>query len=102
MKKSVPEVAEELAKAHVVDDPKTTDIFFVVGVDDEVRLVEVSGSLGDTTGPGEVLPVRFNAQEGIPYPSVVVLLSKAEWTAVQSKTLKLPVGWEMEKLKKVV
>ena len=43
--KSVPEFAEELAKAHVEDDPKTTDVYFVEGVDNEVRLVEVSGSL---------------------------------------------------------
>jgi hypothetical protein len=98
--KTVPEVAEELAKAHVQDDPKTTDIYFVEGVDNEVRLVEVSGSL-DNGGPGEVLPFPFEAQpkEGVPYPSVVVLLSQAEWAAVKNGKLKLPPGWD--KLKKV-
>jgi hypothetical protein len=101
--KTVPEVAEELAKAHVEDDPKTTQVYFVEGVKDEVRLVEVTGSLGNT-GPGEVLPVRFNAQpeEGVPYPSVVVLLSPVEWKAVEKDELKLPPGWEKTKLKKVV
>ncbi len=97
--KTVPEIAEELAKAHVEDDPTTTRVYFVEGVTDEVRLVEVSGSLGNG-GPAEVLPVRFNAQEGVPYPSVVVLLSPAEWDAVEKDKLKLPAGWE--KLKRVI
>jgi hypothetical protein len=101
--KSVPEVAKELAKAHVEDDPKTMDVYFVTDVDDEVRLVEVSGSLGGA-GPGEVLPFRFKEQpeQGVPYPSVVVLLSPAEWAAVEKNELKLPAGWERTKLKKVV
>jgi hypothetical protein len=98
--KTVPEFAKELAKAHVEDDPKTTDVYFVEGVDNEVRLVEVSGSLGNA-GPGEVLPFRFEAQpkDGVPYPSVVVLLSPAEWAAVKKGDLKLPPGWD--KLKRV-
>lgn len=101
--KTVPQVAEELAKAHVQEDPGTTDVYFVEGVDDEVRLVEVSGSLGNG-GPGEVLPVRFEAHpgEGVPYPSVVVLLSHSEWESVANDRLKLPPGWEKSKLKKVV
>jgi len=101
--KTVPEVAEELAKAHVEDDPKTTQVYFVEGIDDEVRLVEVSGSLG-SGAPGEVLPVRFSAQPeaGVPYPSVVVLLSPSEWDAVEKDTLKLPPGWDRAKLKKVI
>ena len=70
---------------------------------DEVRLVEVSGSLGNG-GPGEVLPFRFQAQpeKGVPYASVVVLLSPSEWEAVGKDELKLPPGWDKAKLKKVV
>ncbi|HEY4104949.1 MAG TPA: hypothetical protein VGM44_13720, partial [Polyangiaceae bacterium] len=85
------------------DDPNTTDVYFVEGVVDEVRLVEVSGSLGNA-GPGEVLPFRFgeHPDQGVPYPSVVVLLSPAEWSAVERGELELPVGWEKAKLKKVV
>lgn len=101
--KTVPQVAAELAQAHVEDDPNTTKVYFVEGVADEVRLVEVSGSLGNG-GPGEVLPVRFEAQpdEGVPYPSVVVLLSPSEWDAVENDQLKLPPGWEKERLTKVI
>jgi hypothetical protein len=48
-----------------------------------------------------VLPFRFEAQpkDGVPYPSVVVLLSPAEWAAVKKGDLKLPPGWD--KLKRV-
>ena len=101
--KTVPEVAAELAKAHVADDPQTTAIYYVEGIDDEVRLVEVSSSLGDN-GPGEVLPFRFQAQpeDGVPYASVVVLLSPSEWESVGKKELFLPPGWDPAKLKKVV
>lgn len=101
--KTVSEVAAELAKAHVADDPQTTDVYFLEGISDEVRLVEVSGSLGNT-GPGEVLPFRFQPQpeSGVPYASVVVLLSPAEWTAVENDELKLPDGWDKAKLRKVV
>jgi hypothetical protein len=55
-------------------------------------------------GPGEVLPFRFKEQpeQGVPYPSVVVLLSPAEWAAVEKDELTLPAGWEKTRLKKVV
>lgn len=57
----------------------------------EVRLVEVSGSVG-SSADGEVLPFGFRAwpDQGIPYPSVVVLLSPSEWKRVQTGTLALP------------
>jgi hypothetical protein len=48
--------------------------------------------------------VRFkaNPKAGVPYPSVVVLLSPSEWDAVEKDKLMLPPGWEKSKLKKVV
>ncbi|MBI3206695.1 MAG: hypothetical protein HYZ29_34490 [Myxococcales bacterium] len=99
--KSVLEVAQWLAEAHMKDDPATTDVF-VAEAADEVRLVEVSGSVGPGT-PREVLPFRFaaNPDKGVPYPSVVVLLSPAEWEAVQRGELALPSGWEKDSLRKV-
>jgi hypothetical protein len=99
--KSVVEVARELAVVHKQDDPATTDVF-LAEYPDEVRLVEVSGSLGATT-PREVLPFRFAArpERGVPYPSVVVLLSPLEWEAVQRGELSLPSGWDRDKLQKV-
>jgi hypothetical protein len=73
--RSVFDVAKKLAEDHKKEDPETTDVF-VAEATDEVRLVEVSGSLGPTA-PRAVLPFRFNARpdKGVDYPSVVVLLS---------------------------
>jgi len=67
------------------------------------NLVEVSGSLA-SNGPGEVLPFRFQPQpeQGIPYASVVVLLSPSEWEAVGRGELALPQGWDKANRKKVI
>ncbi len=100
MKTVLEEVAEFLAGSHRLEDPATQAIYLAPG-DDEIRLVEVSGSLGST---GEVLPFRFTARpdQGIPYPSVVVLLSVDEWQDLLAGKLKLPPGWgEPSKLKKI-
>lgn len=98
--KSVADVAEELAAAHKHEDPETTAVFLAAALD-EVRLVEVSGSVGTS---GEVLPYRFAAQpaKGIKYPSVVILLSPEEWSQVQDGRLSLPAGWGTpQQLKKI-
>lgn len=99
--KSVFEVATELAQAHRAEDP-STDAIYLSEAEGEVRLVEVSGSVGSSAG-GEVLPFGFRARpdQGIPYPSVVVLLSPSEWKRVQTGTLALPKGWERASLKKI-
>src|SRR5438067_30918 len=70
--KPIAEVAKELAEAHRKEDPDTKEIFLAPHPA-EVRLVEVSGSLGSS---GEVLPFRFapSPENDVPYPSVVVLL----------------------------
>ena len=100
--KTVLEVAESLARSHRREDPATQAIYLAPApADDEVRLVEVSGSLGST---GEVLPFRFTARpdQGIDYPSVVVLLSLDEWQDLLDGKLKLPPGWgEPSILKKI-
>lgn len=85
------EVAADLARAHRQEDPATQAIYLAPG-EDEIRLVEVSGSLGTA---GEVLPFRFTARPdlGVPYPSVVVLLSIEEWNDLLKGKLHLPSGW---------
>jgi hypothetical protein len=85
------DVAKRLAAAHQTEDPTTSDVFLAES-EDEVRLVEVSKSVGTT---GQVLPFRFGprADQNIPYPSVVVVLSPAEWELVRKGELKLPDGW---------
>ena len=101
MKKSVFEVATELAQAHRAEDP-STDAIYLSDSESEVRLVEVSGSVG-SSARGEVLPFGFRAQpdRGIPYPSVIVLVSPSEWQEIESGALALPRGWERAALKKI-
>ncbi len=98
--KPILEVARELAAAHRKEDPETKSVFFAEDPA-EVRLVEVSGSVGTS---GDVLPFRFTARpdQGIPYASVVVLLSEEEWARVQRGELQLPPGWGApDQLKKI-
>jgi hypothetical protein len=89
--KTVLEVAQDLAKFHQQEDPQTQGIY-LAAPDDEVRLVEVSGSVATA---GEVLPFRFAARPDLdlPYPFTVVLLSVDEWEDVRTGKLKLPLGW---------
>lgn len=89
--KSVFQVAEALARAHKAEDPETQAVYLAEN-QAEVRLVEVSGSLGNS---GEVLPFRFAPRNDldIPYASVLVLLSPDDWKRVERGELRLPEGW---------
>lgn len=89
--KTISEVAHELADAHRAVDPATKSVFLAKNAS-EVRLVEVSGSVGNS---GEVLPFRFAPRPdlGVPYASVVVLLSEDDWHRVEQGDLSLPDGW---------
>lgn len=89
--KPIFEVAKELAEAHRAEDPETTSVF-LADSPTEVRLIEVSGSVGTS---GEVLPFRFAPRPdlGVPYASVVVLLSEDDWGRITRGELELPPGW---------
>lgn len=91
MSKPIVDVARELAEAHRAEDPETKSVF-LADSPDEVRLVEVSGSVGNS---GEVLPFRFAPRPdlGVPYASVVVLLSEDDWGRIERGELALPPGW---------
>ncbi len=96
------ETARQLATAHRQTDPATRYVYLVPSAD-EVRLIEVSGSLGSSPS-GTILPFHFRAQpeEGVHYPSALVLLSEDEWERVQSGELKLPAGWDDGNLTEVL
>lgn len=101
--KSVFDVAEDLARAHKNEDPETQAVYLAESADTpaEVRLVEISGSLGNS---GEVLPFRFapRADLGVPYASVVLLLGLDDWERVKRGELSLPAGWgQPQDLKKI-
>jgi len=91
--KTVLDVARELAEAHRAEDPETDEVYLATA-EDEVRLVEVSRSVGPTKGD-KLLPFRFVQRPdlGVPYDSVVVLVSPGEWESVRAGRLSLPVGW---------
>ena len=88
------EVAQELADAHRKYDPATQTVKLFNGTSDEIRLLEVSGAAHSN---GEILPYRFNPDpaSGIDYPSVVVLVSPADWEQVQAHRIALPSGWDL-------
>ncbi|MGM0575292.1 MAG: hypothetical protein ACQEXJ_06140 [Myxococcota bacterium] len=94
--KSLEETARELASAHKAEDPDTQAVYLVADPSgQEIRLIEVTGSVGSV---GELLPYRFEAapDQGVAYPTVVVLLSPEEWDKVRRGELALPEGWESE------
>jgi hypothetical protein len=91
--RSVEEVARDLARAHKDADDDITAIFMISDpAGAEVRLVEVSGSVGDT---GSVMPFRFGARPDldVPYPSVIILMSPDEKQKLDRGELSLPATW---------
>jgi hypothetical protein len=89
--------AASLASAHRREDTSTDEVFLFPDPHlADVRLLEVSGSAPRS---GDVLPFRFDARPdlGVPFPSVVILLSPDEWKDVQDGKLKLPPDWDLSK-----
>lgn len=90
---SLEETANDLARAHRDEDPDTSRILFSADHEArEIRLIEISESVATT---GELLPFRFQArpEEGIPYPSNLIVVSPRDWERVESGELTLPESW---------
>lgn len=83
--------AQVLAREHRKSDPAIVAVYVVPGTN-EVRMVEVSGSVGTT---GEVIPFRFSGRPhtDLPLDTVLVLVSKEEYELLESGALDLPEGW---------
>jgi hypothetical protein len=83
--------AQVLAREHRKSDPAIVAVY-VVRDTDEVRMVEVSRSVGTTR---EVIPFRFKgrAQSNLPLDTVLVLVSEEEYKLLSSGELELPDGW---------
>ncbi|WP_159397892.1 hypothetical protein [Sorangium cellulosum] len=88
------DVARQLAAAHRHADPATTTVKYFPS-HAEVRLLEVSAAAPTT---GEILPFQFEPDRanGVDYPSIVILLSPAEWARVENGSLPLPAGWDLD------
>ena len=79
--------AKLLAGEHMSDDAGIQAVYWAPAAN-EVRLVEVSESVGDT---GEVLPFRFSSEPpDVPYESVVILLGPGDWERIKRGELALP------------
>lgn len=94
-------VAKLLAGEHMSQDEGIREVYWAPAAN-EVRLLEVSGSVGDT---GELLPFRFSPDPpDVPFHSVVILLSPGDWERVRSGDLKLPATFgtvaELERIAK--
>jgi hypothetical protein len=80
-------VAKLLAGEHMSQDRGIREVYWAPAAN-EVRLIEVSGSVEDT---GELLPFRFSPDPpDVPFQSVVILVSPGDWRRVTSGDLMLP------------
>jgi hypothetical protein len=91
------QVARLLADAHREMEPAISLIIRLV-VDREgearepVKLLEVNPA----TSPSGILPIAFTADPPrVPYPSVVIEVTEAEFEQIRAGSLSLPAGWHL-------
>lgn len=91
------EVARLLAEAHRTLEPTISLIVRLLAEreDDDrepVKLLEVNPA----TSPSGIFPIAFTADPPrVPYPSVVVEVTEAEFEQISAGTLPLPAGWRL-------
>jgi hypothetical protein len=91
------EVARVLAVAHREMDPAINRIIrLVVDREDEVREPVKLLEVNPATSPSGILPIAFGADPPeIPFPSVVVEVTEAEYDQIATGELPLPEGWRL-------
>lgn len=90
---TIEQVARQLVKWHAQEDTMLEAVYWYPD-EHEIRLVEVSGALVRSADEIEVLPFGFGATAEVPYRSVVILLSPAEWQRVTEEPELLPAGFD--------
>jgi hypothetical protein len=93
------EVARLLADAHRAIEPAISRIIRLVADPDReddfhepVKLLEVNPA----TSPSGIFPIAFTADPpDVPYPSVVVEVTEAEYEQIRAGKLPLPAGWRL-------
>lgn len=91
------EIAKLLAEAHRAMEPAINRIVRLVadredGVREPVKLLEVNPA----TSPSGIFPIAFTADPPrVPYSSVVVEVTEAEFEQITTGTLPLPSGWRL-------
>jgi hypothetical protein len=91
------EVARRLAQAHYRVEDGLVGVYLLVGKHeaetDPIKLLEVNRS---TIAAG-IMPLQFDPapSRGIPYSSIIVEVTPAEFEQIRSSALKLPHDWEI-------
>jgi hypothetical protein len=87
-----------LASKHYDIEAGLTQIFRIVGAgeaeadpNEPIKLLEVN----EATVSAGVLPLHFGAlpERGIPFPSIIIEVTPAEFARIKRQQLKLPQGW---------
>ena len=91
------EVARVLAQAHREMEPSISRIIRLVAdregeSREPVKLLEVNPA----TSPSGIFPIAFTADPPrIPYSSVVIEVTEAEFEQIRAGSLTLPAGWRL-------
>ncbi|ODT98865.1 MAG: hypothetical protein ABS79_05235 [Planctomycetes bacterium SCN 63-9] len=93
-------VARKMARMHFRADAGLQKVIRLTGVGEaESRPVEPIKLLEVNTNsiPSDILPVSFGPApaSGIPYSSIIVEVTPAEFARIQAQELKLPRGWQL-------
>jgi hypothetical protein len=92
--------AKELARRQFEIDPGLSHVYQIrepgvtrPGVGEPIKLLQVNTD----TAPSGILPLHFGAMPaaGIPYASVVIEVTPAEFEKIKRHELQLPHGWEI-------
>ena len=89
-------VAISLAESHVDIEPDIELVFWFPAAsesEDEIRLIEVSGS---AIPSGTVHPVPFAPTSDVPYRTLVADVTLEEWDKICNGEIELPQGWSLE------
>lgn len=90
--------ARELARRHYQVEAGLTRVFRLTGSaaaemrpSEPIKLLEVNAA----TVPSGVMPLHFGPApaSGIPFPSVIVEVTPAEFDKIRTEEIKLPKGW---------
>lgn len=82
-----------LVKSHFKCDRQMEQVFLCsIEADGIIRLLEVSQSVPPL---GEILPFDFDPapNDGIPYPSSIILIAPEDMKAIKRGKMDLPVNW---------
>jgi hypothetical protein len=91
------EIAKLLAEAHRAMEPAINRIVrLVADREDEVREPVKLLEVNTATSPSGIFPIAFTADPPrVPYSSVVVEVTEAEFEQITTGTLPLPSGWRL-------